>query len=93
MHLIVLSAVPDAITNIYVVTLRVRHRLARAARLNLGMGLGSIAILRVLLPSLGIIAVGWAWLGMQIARCAYVVLDPLRRRNQVGDQRLHPGAV
>jgi O-antigen/teichoic acid export membrane protein len=93
LQLIVLSAVPDAITNIYVSALRVQHRLARAARLNLGMGLGTLVVSWLLLPGLGIVAVGWAWLGMQVAGCVYVAVDFIRQRDHVGHPRINPGSV
>ncbi len=67
--LIVFSAVPDAITNVYVARLQVQRRFARAAFLNMTMGVGTLVVSWVLLPVLGIIAVGWAWLGMQCAGC------------------------
>jgi threonine/homoserine/homoserine lactone efflux protein len=58
--------------------LRVRGRLGVAAGLNLGMGIGTVALSWVLLPVLGINAVGWAFLAMQVGGCAFVALDLLR---------------
>jgi O-antigen/teichoic acid export membrane protein len=75
LRLIVLSAVPDAVTNVYVAGLQVQNRLARAAWLNLGMGVGTLVLSWVLLPVLGITAVGWAWLGMQTAGCVVVAVS------------------
>jgi len=73
--LIVLSAVPDAITNVYVAGLQVQRRLVRAACLNMGIGIATLALSWVLLPVLGITAVGWAWLGAQAAGCVVVAID------------------
>lgn len=79
LRLIVLSAVPDAITNLYVSVLMVERRVARAAYLNVGMGFGTIVVSWVLLPSVGVAAVGWAWLAMQLAGCLMVAIDFVRR--------------
>ena len=79
LRIVLLASIPDAITNVYVAVLRVRGRLATAAALNLGMGIGTVALSWALLPTLGINAVGWAFLAMQIAGCAFVALDLLLR--------------
>ncbi len=78
LRVVLLASVFDAITNVYVAVLRVRGRLVAAAGLNLGMGIGIVALSWVLLPVLGIIAVGWAFLAMQLLGCGFVVLDLLR---------------
>jgi hypothetical protein len=70
-----LAAIPDAVTNVYVAVLRVRGRLASAAMLNLGMGLGILVMSWFLLPTFGISAIGWAFLTMQLSGCAYVAVD------------------
>ena len=59
---LVFSAIPDAITNIAVSALRVRHRLGVAALLSVGMGAVALALAWLLLPRLGIAGAGWAWL-------------------------------
>jgi O-antigen/teichoic acid export membrane protein len=63
--ILTLSAVPDAITNVYVAVLRVQQHLRQAALLNMGMGSLTLALAWVLLPVLGIAAAGWAWLAAQ----------------------------
>ena len=78
LRLAVLASIPDAVTNVYVAVLRARGRLTAAALLNLGMGLGIVAMSWFLLPVLGISAVGWAFLAMQLCGCVYVAVD-LRR--------------
>jgi O-antigen/teichoic acid export membrane protein len=75
LRIVLLAAFPDAITNVYVAVLRVRGRLAAAAGLNLGMGLGIVVLSWALLPALGISAVGWSFLAMQLCGCAFVALD------------------
>ncbi|HEV2029133.1 MAG TPA: oligosaccharide flippase family protein [Candidatus Dormibacteraeota bacterium] len=80
LHVVVLAAIPDVITNVYVAVLRVQGRLRTAAGLNLGMGVGILALSWMLLPMLGISAVGWAWLAMQLSGCAFVVFDLTHRQ-------------
>lgn len=80
MRLVVLAAVPSAITNVYVAMLRVQQRLAVAAWLNLGMGVGMVIVAWLLLPALGISAGGWAWMATQVGGCAFVAVDVVRRR-------------
>jgi O-antigen/teichoic acid export membrane protein len=78
LRLVVLSSIPDALTNVYVVLLRVQLRLATAAWLNLGMGIGTVSLSFALLPLMGIAAVGFSWLTMQVAGCVVGAID-LRR--------------
>jgi O-antigen/teichoic acid export membrane protein len=59
---LVVSAVPDAITNIAVSVFRVQGRLRLAAGLNIGMALIALGFSWLMLPRLGIVAVGWGWL-------------------------------
>ena len=73
-----LSSIPDAVVNVYIAVLRVRNRLVAAAGLSVFMGIGIVVLSWALLPVLGINAVGWAFLAMQLCGCAFVVLDLLR---------------
>ncbi len=59
--ILAVSAVPDAITNIYVSVLRIQKRLRFAAFVNLGMALLTLLLALILLPILGIVGVGWAF--------------------------------
>lgn len=77
---LVASAVPDAITNIYVSVLRVQRRLLESALLNMGMALITLVGAWFLLPSMGITGAGVAWIGAQAAGTAYTAL---RSRGQV----------
>jgi O-antigen/teichoic acid export membrane protein len=83
--LLVISAVPDAITNVYVAMLRVQQRLRRAALLNLGMAALTLGLAWVLLPQLGIAATGVAWLSAQGAGSVAVALHIMvvRRRRTI----------
>jgi O-antigen/teichoic acid export membrane protein len=71
---VIASSVPDAITNVAISVLRVEHRLREAAALNGMMAVISIALAWVLLPSMGIIGAGVAWLVAQSAGTVVVVL-------------------
>lgn len=64
--ILTISAVPDAITNIYVSVLRVQGHLRWAALFNLGMGALSLVLAWILLPMLGIVGAGIAWLIAQV---------------------------
>jgi len=79
LQIVLLASFPDAITNVYVAVLRVRGRLITAAGLNLGMGAGTVGLSWAFLPTLGISAVGWAFLAMQLSGCLFVIFDLLRR--------------
>ena len=71
--LLIISAVPDAITNLCISVLRVQRRLRAAAGLNIGMAVLALALAWMLLPSLGIAGAGWAWLIAQTAGSVVVV--------------------
>ena len=85
--ILTVSAVPDAITNIYVSVLRVQKRLRWAALFNLGMGTLVLALAWILLPILGIAGVGFAWLIAQVTGSlvvgAHGIWAYFRRRNRV----------
>jgi O-antigen/teichoic acid export membrane protein len=65
------SAIPDAVTNFYVVTLRVRRRLAEAAVLNLSMAALAVVLAWWLVRSTGVAGIAWAWLIAQSAGTVY----------------------
>ena len=64
--LLAVSALPDTVSNVAVVVLRVTDRLGYSTVLNLGILVVTLAAAWVLLPSLGIAGAGVAWLGAQI---------------------------
>ena len=76
------SAVPDAITNIYVSVLRVRGRLRFAAVINLTMAAITLGLGWILLPILGIAGAGWAWLIAQSTGSLIVGVDLLISRSR-----------
>ena len=80
LRILVLSAVPDAVTNVYVSTLRVKHRLTEAATLNLAMAATALALTWWLLPRTGIVGAGVAWLIAQSGGTAYVAATVARAR-------------
>lgn len=71
--LLVVSAVPDAVTNIAVAYLRLKRDLKPANVLNTLMGAGTIALVVVLVPVAGIASPGWAWLIAQTLGSAGIV--------------------
>ena len=71
--ILVVSAIPDAITNVYVAVLRVQKRLRRPALLNLGMATLTLVLAWNLLPRMGIAGAGWAWLIAQTTGSLVVV--------------------
>jgi O-antigen/teichoic acid export membrane protein len=78
----VISAVPDAITNIYVSVLRIQGRLRLAALLNLSMAALTLALSWILLPVLGIAGQGWAYLISAGAGSLIAGVDFIRMRRQ-----------
>jgi O-antigen/teichoic acid export membrane protein len=63
--LLAISALPDAVSNVAVVICRVTRRLGYSVILNLGILVTTLVGAWVLMPSLGIVGVGVAWLGAQ----------------------------
>jgi O-antigen/teichoic acid export membrane protein len=81
------SAVPDAITNIYVSVLRVQRRLRFGALLNMSMVALTLALAWILLPVLGIAGAGWAWLIAQTTGSLAAGVDLIsnrRHRRRIG---------
>lgn len=78
--LLTVSAIPDAITNIYIARLRSQGRLGFPAATNMGMAAVTIIGAWVLLPSLGITGAGVAWLVAQSAGSVAVLVDVILRR-------------
>jgi O-antigen/teichoic acid export membrane protein len=65
LKILVLAAVPDAITNLAVAHWRSAGALRRCLRLNLLMATGCLTLTWLWLPTLGIEAAGYAWLAGQ----------------------------
>lgn len=77
-----MSAIPDAITNIYVSVLRVQKRLRLAASINLGMAFLTLTLAWILLPQMGIIGTGWAFLISQTAGSLVAAIDLIFTRSR-----------
>jgi O-antigen/teichoic acid export membrane protein len=75
--ILALSAIPDAITNLYVVTMRVRGRLLTGALLNVGMALSAVVLAWFLVRPLGIAGIAWSWLIAQSAGSVYAIARAL----------------
>jgi len=75
-----ISAVPDAITNIYVSVLRVQRRLRFAAVLNLGMAAITLVLSWILLPVFGIAGQGLAYLISAVIGSVAAGVDVIRIR-------------
>jgi O-antigen/teichoic acid export membrane protein len=75
---LIVSAVPDALTNVYVSALRVRHELGRAALLNLSMAAVALGWAWWRVPIDGIVAAGWGWLLGQSLGGTVALLDGRR---------------
>lgn len=91
---LVISAIPDAITNVYVAVLRVQRRLVLAALLNNGMATLAVGLAWIMLPRMGIIGAGWAWLIAQTAGTLFVAghLGVERVKSGLEYQRLRAAA-
>jgi O-antigen/teichoic acid export membrane protein len=63
--LLAISALPDAVSNVAVAVLRITHRLGYSAALNIGIFVVCIVAAWLLMPVMGILGVGVAWLGVQ----------------------------
>ncbi|MDB5059710.1 MAG: hypothetical protein JWO59_3182 [Chloroflexi bacterium] len=78
--ILIISAVPDAVTNVYVSVLRVKRKLKEAALLNIAMAMIALILAWLLLPSLGVVGAGWAWLGAQTIGAAVVGIQVIAAR-------------
>jgi O-antigen/teichoic acid export membrane protein len=86
---LVLSVLPDAITNVAVSELRVQEKIRSAAAVNCLIAALALLLTIVLLPHLGIAGAGWGWLGGQTAGAlALVGLRIVATRD--GGSRLRP---
>jgi O-antigen/teichoic acid export membrane protein len=78
--ILIVSAIPDAITNLYVAWLRVRKLLRYAALLSIGMALLTLLLAWILLPHMGIAGAAWAGLIAQLLGSLVVGIHLLTRR-------------
>lgn len=97
--LLAIAALPDAVSNVAVVICRVRQRLGYSAALNLGILVMTLGGAWFLMPRLGIVGVGVAWLGAQTigavaslpAYAASSTMIPIRTDDQSADPQSDPG--
>ncbi|WP_433367618.1 lipopolysaccharide biosynthesis protein [Actinoplanes sp. CA-142083] len=80
LKILVLAAIPDAITNLAVAHWRSQGALRRCLRLNLLMAATCLALTWLWLPSLGIEAAGFAWLTGQAVGALIVVAHAVHSR-------------
>jgi O-antigen/teichoic acid export membrane protein len=80
---LIASALPDAITNVRIGQLRAQRRLGEAARLNAVMAVIAIVAAWFLLPVLGIVGGGIAWLVAQTCGSIWVAVHSLFHRRIV----------
>jgi O-antigen/teichoic acid export membrane protein len=77
---LVLAAVPDAVTNVFVATLRVHGRLKEGAVLNVGMALFAVVLAWFFVHPLGVAGIAWSWLIAQSVGSAYAIVSVLAGR-------------
>jgi O-antigen/teichoic acid export membrane protein len=90
--ILTLSAVPDAITNLYVAVLRVRRRLRAAAGLATGMAFVAVAGAWLMAPRHGLTGVGVAWIVSQVVGSLWVGWDAWAERRGARARRLVVGS-
>lgn len=83
LKVLVVAAIPDAITNLAVAHWRSLGEFRRCLRLNLVMATTCLALTWFALPHLGIVAAGLAWLAGQFAGALMVVAVAVRARSAV----------
>lgn len=86
LRILVLSAIPDGVTNLYTSVLRVRRRVRTAAALNVFMAVIALGGAWVLLPRVGVAGAGWAWIGAQSLGALAVGVLVLRDRRVPREQ-------
>jgi O-antigen/teichoic acid export membrane protein len=79
LKILVVAAIPDAITNLAVAHWRSRGDFRRCFRLNLVMAATTLMLTWLWLPGLGIAAAGLAWLAGQLAGALLVAVIATRR--------------
>ena len=80
LKILVLAAIPDAITNLAVAHWRSHAALRRCLRLNLLMAASCLTLTWLWLPTMGIEAAGYAWLAGQSLGALIVAAHALRTR-------------
>ena len=73
LRIFALTSVPGAVNSVYGGILQAQGRLIAVASLSVGIHFGTLIVSWFLLPMLGINAVGWSLLAMQLCGCVFVV--------------------
>ncbi|MBN2097991.1 MAG: lipopolysaccharide biosynthesis protein [Dehalococcoidia bacterium] len=83
LRILAISAVPLSINSIYFVVERVRMKMGRVIALNALVAVATLTLAWILLPEMGLVGVGIAWVSSQsVAALAVVALYLLRTRLQ-----------
>jgi O-antigen/teichoic acid export membrane protein len=77
-RILAVAAIFDGITNVGISVARIRNRIAMAAALNMTMAVLAGSITFLLVPSLGLAAGGWGYLGANAAGSVVVVIGIYR---------------
>jgi|JI10StandDraft_1071094.scaffolds.fasta_scaffold05027_11 O-antigen/teichoic acid export membrane protein len=80
------SAIPDAVTNLAVARWRAMGDGSRSAILSVFMGGGAVVLAWYLVPALGILGAGCAWLAAQLGGAVAVAVVQLRDRSADRDR-------
>ncbi len=88
LRLTVLTSIPGAVNSVYMAILQAQGRLTSVALLSNGISFGTVVMSWFLLPVIGISAVGWALLAMQLCGCVYVVLHRRKDAAKTAIERL-----
>ncbi|MEM8706653.1 MAG: lipopolysaccharide biosynthesis protein [Actinomycetota bacterium] len=95
--LLVVSAVPDAVTNIWVARWRVLGWIGQTAVANVGMAVIALAYTWWKVPEMGIAAAGWGWIISQSIGTVYTFLVEgwhwLRNGRQIAVPPPHPDSI
>jgi O-antigen/teichoic acid export membrane protein len=89
LRITVLASIPDAVICVYASVIRAQGRLTTVGLLYLGISIGTCVMSWLLMPMMGIIAVGWAFVAMKLCGCVYIVFD---RRKHTSSKRLQSGS-
>ncbi|MGO9959042.1 MAG: lipopolysaccharide biosynthesis protein [Solirubrobacteraceae bacterium] len=80
--ILAVSAIPDAVSNLYIPLLRVRNRLRSGAALTVGMAMFSVVAGWIVAPDLGLIGIAAAWGVGQTLGGGWVAWDILRSQRR-----------
>ncbi len=79
LRLLVLAAIPNMAVTLFISIARVERRMRSVLYVNAAMLVGVVTLSVLLLPSLGVVGVGWAWLAVQTVLAVVLLATGLRR--------------